>query len=280
MKCFYHADIDGKCSAAIVKKYYNDIPDYPAIWEFIPINYNDDFPFDKIMKDEPIIIVDFSLQKIGDFEKLLQITKDIIWIDHHKTAIEKHPNMSNLEGIRDINYAGCELTWIHFYSYRTFPLAVEYAGRYDVWDFFKHGEKLNIFQAGIRLHPNEPTDPVWQHILNDDSWLDEIMDQGKIALKYRKHVWADLIKSWSFWAEFEGYKTICCNAGSVSSQLFDSIEEDYDIMMSFVFDGKQWTVSLYTKKDIDVSEIAKKYGGGGHKGAAGFQCKTLPFKKK
>jgi nanoRNase/pAp phosphatase (c-di-AMP/oligoRNAs hydrolase) len=48
--------------------------------------------------------------------------------------------------------------------------------------------------------------------------------------------------------------------------------------MPFVFDGEQYTVSLYSKT-VDVSEIAKKYGGGGHKGAAGFQCKKLPFMK-
>ena len=28
--------------------------------------------------------------------------------------------------------------------------------------------------------------------------------------------------------------------------------------------------SLFTKNDIDVSEIAKTFGGGGHKNAAGF----------
>lgn len=30
---------------------------------------------------------------------------------------------------------------------------------------------------------------------------------------------------------------------------------------------------------VDVSKIAIKRGGGGHKGAAGFQCKRMPFKK-
>jgi nanoRNase/pAp phosphatase (c-di-AMP/oligoRNAs hydrolase) len=46
-------------------------------------------------------------------------------------------------------------------------------------------------------------------------------------------------------------------------------------MMPFCFDGKQWTYSMYTLKDINVSEIAKKYGGGGHKKAAGFQSDKL-----
>jgi nanoRNase/pAp phosphatase (c-di-AMP/oligoRNAs hydrolase) len=72
-----------------------------------------------------------------------------------------------------------------------------------------------------------------------------------------------------------------CALPILSSQIFDTVKEDYDIMIPFCFDGKQWTVSMYTKnKEIDVSIIAKKYGGGGHKNAAGFQCKELPFIKE
>ena len=42
----------------------------------------------------------------------------------------------------------------------------------------------------------------------------------------------------------------------------------------------EYIVSLYTTQaDLDVAEICKKHGGGGHKGAAGFTCNELPFKK-
>jgi len=47
-------------------------------------------------------------------------------------------------------------------------------------------------------------------------------------------------------------------------------------MMPFQFDGKKWTISLYTTKDeIDCSVIAKSNGGGGHKKAAGFQVEDI-----
>ena len=36
----------------------------------------------------------------------------------------------------------------------------------------------------------------------------------------------------------------------------------------------------YVFKTVDVSEIAKKYGGGGHKGAAGFNMDKLIFEEK
>jgi len=299
MKCFYHTDMDGKCAGAIVYKFYKLDRDYTKEigeqCEFIPINYNDDFPFNKIVPNETIIIVDFSLQKDGEFEKLKAITDKIIWIDHHKTSIEKHKDFECI-GVRKDGVAGCVLAWQYFYPNKELPRIVDMLGAYDIWDFSKYGNELNELQAGIRLFNTKPESPEWEKwlsteivgaeldgigFLNDGLFgLGSLLENGRIALKYRDNTWSGLIKAWSFWVEFEGYKAICCNAGSVSSQLFDSVKEDYDLMMSFVFDGKQWTVSIYSKKDIDCSKIAKKYGGGGHKKAAGFQCKELPFSPK
>lgn len=288
MKCFYHTDMDGKCAAAIVYWYWKQhvSPKMITTVETFPINYKDDFPFEKIQKDEPVYIVDFSLQKDGDFEKLMEITKAIVWIDHHKTAIEKYEGTpaSLLPGLRRNGVSGCELTWEWLFQKSAPPTIVKMLGAYDIWDFRKYGEKLNILQAGIRLFDTRPESFEWVCWLmtDDKQWerIAVIMDKGKVALKYRDNRHASLIQSWSFFTEFEGFKAICCNVGSTSSQLFDSVKEDYDLMMPFIFDGKQWTVSIYTKKDIDCSEIAKKYGGGGHKKAAGFQCAELPFLKR
>ena len=51
-------------------------------------------------------------------------------------------------------------------------------------------------------------------------------------------------------------------------------------MMPFAWEPKinKWSVSLYSiDPNIDCGSIAKKHGGGGHPGAAGFQCDSLPF---
>ena len=64
-----------------------------------------------------------------------------------------------------------------------------------------------------------------------------------------------------------------------NSQMFDSIwnPDKHDAMCTFCWKKDKWTVSLYSTKDnVDVSEICKARGGGGHKGAAGFQCSELP----
>ena len=171
------------------------------------------------------------------------------------------------------------MTWEYYFPDTIKPLIVRLLGDYDIWAF-KFGDDTNKLQAGIKLYNTKPESPEWDRWLNTNYVPLEELRSGEIALKYRDNSYAGLIKSWSWWTEFEGYKAIAINAGSVSSQLFDSVKEDYDLMLPFVFDGKKWTVSLYTKKpEIDVSEIAKKYGGGGHKQAAGFQCDVLPFIK-
>jgi oligoribonuclease NrnB/cAMP/cGMP phosphodiesterase (DHH superfamily) len=272
--------MDGKCAGAIVYQYYvREKRIKEAGCEFIEIAYKDDFPFDKIRRDELVVIVDFSLQKSGDFQKLYGITKSIIWIDHHKTAIELHPYFANvLEGVRSVDKAGCELTWEFYYPKKTMSEAVKLLADYDMWKF-EFGDNTRLFQLGIKGYPCSPDWIMWGLLLDADKkgYVSNYVQYGKTIKRYQAQLNANLIKNFSFECLFEGYLVIACNQGMTNSQLFDSVEGDYDLMMPFIFDGKRWTVSIYTKKDIDCSELAKKYGGGGHKQAAGFQCDTLPF---
>jgi oligoribonuclease NrnB/cAMP/cGMP phosphodiesterase (DHH superfamily) len=81
MKCFYHeSDLDGQCSAAIVRY---ALPDCQPV----PITHGDSFPFDAIQTRETIYMVDFCLPM--DLMVRLSQMSDFIWIDHHKSAIEE-----------------------------------------------------------------------------------------------------------------------------------------------------------------------------------------------
>lgn len=76
-------------------------------------------------------------------------------------------------------------------------------------------------------------------------------------------------------------KCLCVNSCEGNSLLFGDEIDNYDAVVKFGFNGKlkKWIYSIYSSKnDIDVSAIAKTYGGGGHKGAAGFQTKDFFFK--
>lgn len=277
MKCFYHADMDGHCSGAIVRHETGN-PDI----DFIEINYHNDFPFGVINPGELVYIVDFSIQKEGEFDKLLEITNNVVWIDHHTTAIERHSHLSYLKGIREHDKpAACELVWKYFAGdTKKTPRAVKLLGDYDTWTF-KYGDETKLFQAGIKLEKTHPKSPIWDGLFKDDGKVAQIIYQGDIAIKYRDNVSENLMRGFSYETVFEGHKGIVCNQGITGSHLFKSVEKkEYELMIPIVFDGSQWTVSVYSTTGIDCAEIAKKYGGGGHKGAAGFQCKVLPFTPK
>lgn len=267
MKCFYHDDMDGRCAGFWV---YNKYPEC----EMIPINYNHIFPLNEIEQSEVIYIVDFSIEP-EIMKELLKITKNVYWIDHHKTAIEKYKNFPyEIKGIRKDGVAGCVLTFNYLYPYQEMNFMTIYIGDRDIWAW-KYGDKTKYFYAGMLLYDTKPESSIWRKALQNPN---EIIEKGKIVEQYKEQRFKEIVEAFGFEVEFEGYKCIACNAGKVSSKLFDS-KQGYDIMIAFVFNGKEWTVSLYTKDpNIDVSENAKKYGGGGHKGAAGFQCKKLPFK--
>ena len=108
---------------------------------------------------------------------------------------------------------------------------------------------------------------------------DKIIEEGKTMIKYRDNLAKEYCKSKGFETEFEGHKVFAMNIGLAGSDWFKSIDDgSYDILMPFSYNGKHknWSYSMYSKT-VDVSVIAKKYGGGGHKGASGFTTDKLIF---
>ena len=106
MKCFYHrSDLDGVCSGAIVKYKYPEC-------EMIGVDYGDDFEklTSMIEMEEVIFIVDFSFDV--ELMKSLIMEYNLIWIDHHQTAIAKCDGYS-IAGKREVGKAGCELQLVH-----------------------------------------------------------------------------------------------------------------------------------------------------------------------
>lgn len=289
MKCFYHNDMDGQCAGLWVYLSVGINDEYNFESEFIAIDYKDKFPMESIRPNEQIYIVDFSISP-DEMRELLSITKNVTWIDHHKTAIEKYKDFEHpIRGVRIDGIAGCVLTYayIHHMTQRgdgeikpfdssmlaDLPLFTKLVGDRDVWDWH-FGEQTKYFYAGLQLYDTSPSSDIWCEALTKGTGKFE--KQGMVVEQFKKIQREYLIKSYSFEVELEGYKGVACNSKD-SSELFGNLIEQYDFVSPFVFDGKQYTVSLYSNK-IDVSEIAKKYGGGGHKGAAGFQCKDLPYK--
>lgn len=283
--CFYHsADFDGKCSAAIVKMAHPDC-------ELVGIDHGQEFPLDKCDGND-VIMVDFSPKPIGVLKDIEGRAKTFLWIDHHKSAIEEAGrigfDMSN--HVLDNGFAACELTWKKMSDDAPMPEAVRLLGRYDIW---KQSEApfSNEFQYGLRMEKRAVPEDVafWKELFGmhrrnpddgEESLVERIVEDGKVAWKYEQVQNAEYARRFAFETEFEGLKCIALNRGIGNSILFDSVfdRKKHDAMICFAWNRTFWTVSIYAVDPaVDASAIAKKHGGGGHKGAAGFQASKLPF---
>lgn len=91
--CIYHeADLDGVMSAAIVKKYFKgDI-------DLLPYNYGKEIP--DVNKYDKVFVVDVSFGSRTRFlfDEWKEKGIDVVWIDHHKTAIDYEGLRSKASG--------------------------------------------------------------------------------------------------------------------------------------------------------------------------------------
>lgn len=286
MKCFYHGtDCDGKCSAFWVDKLAKHYDGDPK--EFIPINYGKEFPFEFILPNEQVFIVDYSIMP-EEMEKLLEITYDIIYIDHHISAIKRYENFPfHINGIRYDGIAGCMLTYCYLKHMTNgglipkkefdismtedAPMFTKYVADFDVWKF-EYGEETKAFEMGLQLFDQDPTaaNNIWNELYNRYDYEWEIIKKGRTILQYQDNWAKKYCEHVGYEYEFEGHKCFVMNLAMISSDYFKSIDSnEYDMFIGFSYNGKTWNYSLRSEK-IDCSQIAMKYGGGGHRGAAGF----------
>lgn len=291
MKCFYHVDADGICAGFWVDYFEDRKVMAHAKRKFYLINYGMEFPLGDIEPGEKIYIVDYSIEP-EEMDKLLEITDDVVWIDHHKTAIAKYKDYpKNIAGIRYDGIAGCELTWAWFAKCdegkKEFapdmlgtgePYFTQLIGDYDVWKF-KYGNDSKYFNLAFNAAGFSPEE-LSMRWLFDNSYVKELIGKGKTIEAFLKSNNKEYCESYGFETEFEGHKAYALNRAMCGSDTFHSVNDgSYDLFIGFAFDGNGWSYALRSDK-IDVSEIAAKYGGGGHSGAAGFRSKELLIRKR
>lgn len=309
MKVFYHNDMDGIVSARIILNHLRAQKIPFKNEDFIEMDYNKKFPLEEIEKGEQVFIVDYSISP-EEMYKLLTKTYRVVWIDHHKSAIEKYKDFETpmeqskpewkIPGLRADGIAGCVLTWWYIYGRQSdteeflkdypknikcrfrqeIPEYIKLVGDWDVWDHL-YGLKTKSYAVCFNARIKSPLDDLFFDKLKTEEDIDKFCEAGHQMIEYRDG-WAEtFMKRYGFETEIDGHRAFVANLGNGNSEFFGNLINCYDIVGTFCFNGETYTCSLYsTKSEVDCSVICAKRGGGGHKGAAGFVCKELPFKKE
>lgn len=264
MKCLYHANCnDGSGAALAVWLKYGDIGH-----EYIPCQYGNPLPDG--LENSDIIMVDFSAKK-EQIRELARIADSILIIDHHITAKADLDDVDDgfgcrIETIFNMDQSGAVLAWTYFHPLADIPKLFLYIQDRDLWKFEVPGSKE--VHAALQLYPD------WRHWreLNDG----DLITEGAAIKRYLHQQAEGIVKTPPQMWDITGDVVPVYNLQGfmISDTLHLSLETypecQYAVAYFDLPDKRVYSLRSRSGSDIDVSEIAKQHGGGGHKHSAGF----------
>ena len=271
--------------------------------EYLPMEYGKNFltEYAGSTINREIYILDFSLPR-EQMEWLFSHAKRVVWLDHHKTAFEMwckgvpekgwicqrlnctEDNPSgNVHIELNNNKSGALIAWEYFHPITKVPKLIQHIDDRDRWQFKLEGSR----EVHAALNSYKPwTFEMWEaNFLVGDIRFGALKDEGAALLRaHNQHTQAALKQArqcairW-FDGEVDGHPAVnvfsglACNAPSfLASDLGHELANKsgtFGLVWSMAGDG-QVHCSLRSNGDYDVSAIAKAFGGGGHRNAAGF----------
>ena len=216
-----------------------------------------------------VYLVDFSYKR-SVVEQMLKAANSVCLIDHHKTAID---DLAGLEGLRqytDLNRSGATLAWDYLFPDEDRPLLLGHVEDRDLWRFKLPGTRE--IQAFVFSH--EYSFELWDKLMSADQveLLKMTAAGAAIERKHHKDV-AELVAVCKRRMVIGGYDvpvaslpyTLVSDAAHLMAQ-----GEPFAACYWDTPDGRVFGLRA-ADEGVDVSEVAKQYGGGGHAKAAGFK---------
>ncbi len=258
--CIFHGNCaDGFGAAVVVRMALGShaVEFHPGVYQAPPPD----------VTGREVIIVDFSYKRPVLLEMAKQ-AKSILILDHHKSAKEDLKDLpDNVTAIFDMNRSGAVMAWDHFMQGEKPPQLLLHIQDRDLWRFEIPGTRE--IQACVFSYPYDFE--TWERLLCAD--MENLRKQGEaIERKHFKDI-KELIEVTKREMVIGGYcipvanlpYTLTSDAGHIMSEGKPFAACYWDTQ-----DGRVFSLRSNDKGE-DVSEIAKQYGGGGHRNAAGFR---------
>lgn len=253
----YHAGCaDGYAAAWVVSRRFNhDV-------ELLPASYGDPIPANTRTYGRQVFVVDFSYSRV-EMDELERNSAQLTVLDHHKTAEE------NLRGAPyatfDMNKSGCGLAWDYLFPTEERPEFINYVEDRDLWKFeLRESREIALYISTVPHTTND-----FDMLASCDGYEMSVMAQG--CKKYVDYMCRDAVQR-SKLTRFWDYRArVICSAYIGISEMLNELllQDDCDIAVGWYVKDGTMRVSLRST-DVDVSQLARVFGGGGHHRAAGF----------
>jgi uncharacterized protein len=267
--------------------FHKNCPDgFTAAWvaqqyvrgaELHAMDYTDSPPSDDEVRGRDVYVVDFSFKR-PVCDHIYELASRLVVLDHHKTA------QAELVGAHyarfDMERSGAGIAWDFFFPDKPRPWLVNYVEDRDLWRFrLVNSREVN---AGIACTPMTLED--WT--LLEGEGPAAVADKGRGALAFEA-MCAKKAAETARVVRFEGHDVPFVNVQyTLASVTAGLLAEAAPFAVGWFqkSDGTfQYSLRSRGEGGVDVSEVAKKYGGGGHRNAAGFTSAfliTAPWEEK
>ena len=219
------------------------------------------------VKGKNVVVLDFSFDN-KTTKKMIKQAANLLVIDHHKSAVVELHDIANTHF--DMTKSGAMLSWEWFHPGKEPPKFIQYIMDRDLWKWELPYSKE--FSAAFDMVPFEFEE---FEKYEDDSVFDDAVKRGSYILAYSKTVIKKVCDK-AVPKKLHGHDVMVVNSSHWMSEIGSRLAPDCDFALIWYYDHakQECKVSLRAFHDnIDVSEISKKFGGGGHKKAAGFTLK-------
>lgn len=298
----YHAQCrDGQASAWVASK---ALPNA----ELIPVQYGSQPPLE-LAKGRDVYVIDFSWKRV-EMKQLILVSRSTVVLDHHKTAaVELKDILLELQQIDqrqpgdrivfDMERSGAGISWDYFHpvDWLCDACGASDTGHHEAWDPFGHQpgcpegrpwvvnyvEDRDLWRWALpssrEVNAYVATLPYDLEALDHIPTRETAIELGKGA-QAAVHCYADAVCANAYEIEVGGYHVPSVTA--CQHNISEVLERLMELTPSAPFVVGWWrrpdghfAYSLRSKGIFDVSQIAGRYGGGGHQNAAGFQMGEL-----
>lgn len=255
--CIYHGNCaDGFGAAWVVRRAFPDAEFYPGVYQNAPPD----------VSGRSVLMVDFSYKR-PVVEQMMRDANSISIIDHHKSAVDDLTDLEGLDATFDINHSGAMLAWMTYFSDERAPQLLHHIEDRDLWKFDL--PKTREIQAAVFSYPYDFE--VWDRLMAMP--VEELAKEGEaIERKHFKDI-HELVNVVTREFVIGGHTVKVANLPYTLTS-----DAGHLLAQGMPFGGCYWDTpdgrvfSLRSTDDgLDVADIAKQYGGGGHKHASGFR---------
>lgn len=213
-----------------------------------------------------VFVLDFSFP-LAQLEAMRQAARSLVILDHHVTAQE---GLAAFPGaIFDMDKSGARLAWEYFHPGEPVPKLVAYVEDRDLWNWSL--PESSDFLAYLDTLPFDFK--VWDDLarLRDDE-LHAILTIGRHMNAKFDNLAAIMAKE-AEPVRFCGIQGAKLNAPGVFTSKLGELLYTANGTFALVWriEKGRLCVGLRARKNtVDVAEMARRFGGGGHNAASGF----------